>query len=290
MRRARSRRERRAREAQAVQRRRVVATIAMVALVAIGIALPGVLIWRFLSAPDVRVDASGCAVATAPPRHVVIVIDQTDALPPPWRAFVRQLIPAVAAAESFPTYGKLTVLGLTANIESPLEEILSECRPPEPDGGSVLFNTRAEREARQERFDAFYDERIQAAVGRAENAGPREASPLLEAFVALQDRLIEEDAGETELIIISDMMQFTRAFSHYGGYSSYDDFVATARGGRLTAALRADALTAYYVRRPELADRQDAVHRDFWSDYFVASGGLTPRWVSDPLAALAALE
>lgn len=262
----------------------------MAALVAIGLALPAVLIVRGLSGPAMEFDAQGCPLGAAP-RHVVIVIDQTDELPPAWRAFVRALIPSVAEGASFPTGSRLSVFGLAGDAAAPLDAILSECRPPSPEPGSVLFDTRAERAARQDRFDAFYDRRIQAAVGRTANAGPREASPLLEALVALQERLAETPAVRTDIVMVSDMMQYVRnRFTHYANYPPFDAFRQTPQGARLTAFLGADSMTVYYVRRPELADDQTEAHRAFWTAYFAAAGGGALTWVEDPRQALAALD
>lgn len=155
----------------------------------------------------------------------------------------------------------------------------------------MLFDTRAERNARRERFDAFYEERIQAAVGRTANAGPREATPLLEAMVALQDSLAETPAVRTDILIVSDMMQYVRGrLNHYASYPDFATYRATPRGARLAAYLGADAVTTYYVVRPELADYQTESHRQFWTDYFAAAGEATLTWIDDPLEALAALD
>ncbi len=290
MRRARTRRERRAREHKEDRRRRALATAAIAALVAIGLALPGVLAWRYLSAPTVELDAQGCPLGTAP-RHVVVVIDQTDELPPAWRAFVRALIPDIAEDPGFPPGSRLTVFGVAGDADAPLDAILSECRPPSPEAGSMLFDTRTERNARRERFDAFYEERIQAAVGRTANAGPREATPLLEAMVALQEALAQTPAVRTDIILVSDMMQYVRGrLNHYASYPDFATYRATPRGARLTAYLGADAVTTYYVVRPELAQHQTQAHRAFWTDYFAAAGEAALTWIDDPLEALAALD
>ncbi len=285
MRRARTRRERRAREAQSERRRRVWATLAITGLVAVFLAFPGILIWRAVSGPAIVYDDRGCSPDRLP-RHVVLVLDQTDELPPPWQALVRQLAPTIASSADFPTFGRLTIVGLNDNVDAPLTEILSECRPPEPRASSLLFDTRDEREARQERFDGFFDQRIQGALSRAGATASREASPLLEAMVALQDLLLDRPAARTDVIFLSDMMQYTRNLSHYGDYPSHQSFAATRRGARLQSVLPLDSLTIYYVRRPRLASRQDALHQDFWNDYFEDAGAADVRWVSQPRDAL----
>lgn len=288
MRRARTRRERRAREQRTTVRRRVGAVLALIAVALVVMALPAALIWRQMSETRLSVDADGCA-AEHRPRHVLLIIDQSDELSPQWTGYVQQLIPAIAAGETFPAYARLSVFTLSADLDAPLDLVLSQCRPPDPEQGSLLFDTRSERAERQAAFDAFYQDEIAAAVGRTGQSGPRRATPLLEAFVALQDVLLQQPAEETTLIIVSDMMQYSANFSHYGGYPDLAAFASSRAGDALLPFLRVDAVDVNYVRRPELSREQNEAHDQFWRDYFARAGVERLSVVSDPLAALETL-
>ncbi len=285
MRRARTRRERRARERQTARRRRLLAVFALLGVIALAASLPAALIWRQIDRASLVVDERGCAPHDLP-RHVVVLIDQSDELSPRWRAFVQALIPAIAEGDGFPPYARLSVYTLTDDAEAPAEEVLSECRPPQAGAGSFLFDTRADRTAREARYAAFYEQAIESAVGRVGLRGPRAATPLIEALVALQPALLREEADATELIVVSDFMQYSDALSHYGRYEPYADFAATRRGAALTAFLGVDRARLFYVRRPELADRQDDAHTTFWRDYFAAAGAEDLDVIDDPLSAL----
>lgn len=290
MRRARSRAERRAREERARGRRRLLSAGLIIGLTLAALALPAALVWRQVSQARLGLDERGCAERERP-RHVVVLIDQTDPLDPRWAAFAQKLAPALTAAASFPTYGRISIYTLTPDAALPIKRVLAECKPPDPRSGSVLFDTRAEREAREARFSGFYEERIAAAARElGARRSPREASPLLEALVALQAELAAWPAERAELIVVSDMMQYSDAFSQYGRYEPFAEFHATRKGQALTPFLEVERARLYYVRRSELAERQDAAHLDFWRALFLAAGVKTLDVVEDPLAAIAPLQ
>lgn len=295
MRRARTRRERRAREKRSAQIRRLGAISAIVGVIVAAGGLPGVLVWRELTKPEMIIDESGCS-PTDRPLHVVVLIDQTDDLDPQWEGFVKGLAPALVKGDRLPEFGRLTVFGLTDDRTAPLELWLSECKPPE-ENGSFLFDSRADRVATQSRLAAFYEDKIADVAARFETNAGRDASPILEGVVALGDFVqginIDRRAEETRVIVVSDMLQFTRAsprITHYGANApDFDAFYAAPTGRALTALLDVEQVIVHYVRRNGDEDHQSDGHMAFWSDYFQAAGVDVLTWNDDPLAAMGVL-
>lgn len=292
MRRARTRKERRAKEQRAVRVRRLGAIAAIVVVICAGGALPGWLIVHELTKPNITIDPAGCS-PDHQPEHIVVLIDQTDPMPPQWLAYTQQVMPQLAADPEMPTYGRLSVFGLDDNRAAPLAKIVSACKPPNPGEGSFLFDTQAVRSARQAEYDAFYAEKVQRAADAAGQSTTREISPILEGLRALQDYLLEHPADSTTLYVLSDMLQYTPnapRFTHYGNYPSFADFSDTRAGAAVKAYLPVDTVIVLYVQRPGMSQHQTQTHRDFWHDYFTAAGVGAVEWVDDPIKAIESLS
>lgn len=291
MRRARTRKERRAKEQRAAQMKRLGAIGAIIGVIVLGASLPGFMIWRELTKTEIVVDANGCS-SDVFPLHVVVLIDQTDPMEGRWDAFVQQVIPKLADDPDMPDFGRLSVYGLTDQRDAPLDEIVVACKPPNPGEGSFLFDTQAERNARQAEYLSFYADKVAPAARAAAETTAREASPILEGLRALQDVLLDAPADETRVVIISDMLQYTPSsprYTHYGAYAAFEDFAATRAGERVKAYLPADEVIVHYVRRGSVGAHQDQVHVDFWAGYFAIAGVGTLIWNDDPLVAMASL-
>ncbi len=298
MRRARTRRERREKEKRSVRNRRLIAVSAIVGVIVALTAIPTVLIVRELTKERIELDEFGCS-ETFRPAHIVILIDQTDDLPPQWASYVQRLVPALARSGDLPDYGRLSVYSLTDDRAEPLERWLSECKPPNNAGGSFLFDTQADRSESQERLQAFYEEKIAEISARFEGNSVRDASPILEGLVALSqdidDAELEIQAERTHVIVVSDMLQFTREaprITHYGESDpDFTEFFAGRQGRDLTPLLDVERMTVHYVRREDESEsrHQTEGHVAFWRAYFEQAGVEQLNWNDDPRAAVEAL-
>lgn len=274
MRRARTRAKRRAQaaRAEAAGRRRRAFARALVAGLAVAVGLAGGWLgWR--AAAPWAAGLAACATGPAPAR-ALIVIDATDPLDPRWRAAAEAAI--LDRAATLPARGRLTIAALAPDPAAPVDVVFDACRPSEGGRGRFLFDAGLDAETRAARLSDFYDARVAPAAPAGRKRTP---SPLLEALVALSDRT----AGpESELILVSDMLQYSAADTHYGQPRDYEIFAASRAGAGLTAALSGVKVRVFYMRRPGLEGEQGPHHQAFWRAYFAAAGAARPVFEDDP--------
>jgi hypothetical protein len=107
-----------------------------------------------------------------------------------------------------------------------------------------------------------------------------EQSPILETLQLISRSQEIDDGGRKTLIVVSDMLQNTAAFSHYGPRRGYDDFVRSGFATDVKADFRDWNVIVIYLRRYRDRQLQQAAHIDFWQRYFHEAGGKITRWAA----------
>ena len=79
------------------------------------------------------------------------------------------------------------------------------------------------------------------------------------------------------LIIVSDMMQHTSAYSHYRDLSNFSSYKTSKAFDQHLSNLNEVDVEIYYIRRPELSSKQGKSHILFWEQYIHAMGGALVR-------------
>ena len=107
-----------------------------------------------------------------------------------------------------------------------------------------------------------------------------EQSPILETLQLISRSQEIDDGGRKTLIVVSDMLQHTAAFNHYGPRRGYDDFVRSGFATDVKADFRDWNVIVIYLRRYRDRQLQQAAHLDFWQRYFHESGAKITRWAA----------
>jgi hypothetical protein len=105
-----------------------------------------------------------------------------------------------------------------------------------------------------------------------------EQSPILETLQLISRSQEIEDGGRKTLILVSDMLQYTGAFNHYGSRRGYDEFLRSGFATDVKADFRDWNIIVIYLRRYHDRQLQQAAHLDFWQRYFHEAGGKITRW------------
>lgn len=215
-----------------------------------------------------------------PTDQTVILVDQSEALTETHRRFAASFIKDYVADDArFPVRSRIALFTFSKlNFESrgspsfrPSSDL---CRPPSH-GNELYENNRKITRGFYERFlipvTAALEESLTTEVG--------ERSPILETLQLIsRSQEIEDGGGRKTLILVSDMLQNTEAFSHYREQNGYEDFVRSGFARDVQADFRDWSIIVVYLRRYRDRRLQQAAHVEFWQRYFHDAGGKITRW------------
>lgn len=218
----------------------------------------------------------------APVDQTIILVDQSEALTEGHKRFGKKLIQEYVGDEKrFPvgsrimlfTSSKLDFSGQTPSGPNfrPNPDL---CRPPS-EGNELYENNKKITRTFYLRFLVPLFEALERSLSKEFG----ERSPILETLQFMsRSQDVEEWGKRKTLIIISDMLQHTDAFSHYRGQRTYEDFQS-----RVAKDVRADFrgwdIVVIYLRRYGDRNLQRADHLEFWERYFHDAGGKVVQWV-----------
>jgi hypothetical protein len=211
--------------------------------------------------------------------QTVILVDQSEALTETHRRFALTFIKDYVADDArFPVRSRIALFTFSKlNFESRdspnLKPSSDLCRPPSH-GNELYENNRKITKG-------FYDRFLIPVTGALEQSLTTEVgerSPILETLQLVSRSQEVEDGGRKTLIVVSDMLQNTEAFSHYRDRSSYEDFVRSGFARDVQADFRDWDIMVIYLRRYRDRRLQQAAHVDFWQRYFHDAGGKITRW------------
>ena len=213
--------------------------------------------------------------------QTVILVDQSEALTETHRRFALSFIKDYVADETrFAERSRIALFPFSKTTfesrEGPrLRPSSDVCRPPSR-GNDLYENNRKITKDFYQRFlvpvTATLEESLTTEVG--------EQSPILETLQLISRSQEIDDGGRKTLIVVSDMLQNTAAFSHYGPRRGYDDFVRSGFATDVKADFRDWNVIVIYLRRYRDRQLQQAAHIDFWQRYFHEAGGKITRWAA----------
>jgi len=247
--------------------------MAIFAAFAAGIAILVVAIgyFKFAPTPIRRDPGTLCSKEGAPTSLLVILIDTTDALNVIKRAAVKDEIQAEVS--SLPIDGEVQLYTLGPVVDSLLKPEIVLCNPGNGKGASEwTANPRLLKKRWTLRFERPLDD----VLGKMLIAPDGQTSPILESIQDLSVTVLQRHEYQgvpKQLVIVSDMIQYTSQYSQYRSVQPFSLFSRTAYYRDVHADLSGVDVTLLYIIRPEDSRIQNANHLDFWRDYIAASGG-----------------
>jgi hypothetical protein len=240
-------------------------------LIALSLVVVGTMAVTAMTSGSVdRDETTGCPLGDGapPPSHTVVLVDQTDALPPDELDFARALIKN--EYHWLPEDGVLTVRTLRADPSRSGDAIVV-CRMRD---GAEANEFTENRKAVQRDFERMAGAQLEQFLARMAQAETESASPLIEEIIRIYRRQdFGEDVKGRRLVLLSDMLQHSAQLSQYGRWTP-------SRG--LPASLREEAdmdmrnidVRVQYVRRPGNG-LQGKAHEGFWKKFFEERGART---------------
>ncbi len=245
-----------------------------------------VFLWKIYTKPNIG--SNNCVYEDKRLLHrkvadqTVIAVDQSEALSPSHKRQVRELLlDYVANDNELPVRSRvmLYVFGKNDFVSSSAGQSLTPsadlCRPPSS-GNAIYENQRKlDRTFRDGFMLPVYkaiDSSIELALGQQ--------SPILETiqYISRTQDIKEsvDNKHKKTLIIVSDLLQNTDAFSHYRPWT-WDGFQQSTAPA-LKADLRGWTVRLVFLQRyGRDAGLQDQRHMDFWMRYFNDAGAKLER-------------
>lgn len=241
----------------------------------LGLAIFGFFIWKNVSSPKVAFDKE-----TLCPDKVdsvtAVLLDATDELSAIQREDIRNRLDTIK--ENLPTRGRIDLYALGDNKQGMTRKLFSMCNPGSGKDADILdSNPRLLKQRWNKDFSTKLDEELHRALA----AKQASESPIMEAIkdVAVQSfgAAVTVEASEKNLVIASDMIEFTSGYSQYQGGQAldFDVFGRSSYYQKVrTDHLRGVRVDIFYVRRPTAKGVSGSKeHMLFWEHFFRGSGG-----------------
>ncbi len=203
--------------------------------------------------------------ADGPVAHLAILLDTTDPLVPAQHQRTRQILDMKIADVPVGTRVSFSTVNPDPGIRE--RAFRSVCKPPSEDDVSILTeNPRMVQERYQEQFLDPIDDAISRLLKVPEAA----SSPIMESLQEFASRIrgFTTTDRPRELVIMSDLMQHSPAFSFYRG-EDWNSFYHANGPERFGLAFSNAAITV--LRLPRVVDMAPVVD-DFWVRYLMLQG------------------
>lgn len=172
--------------------------------------------------------------------------------------------------------GALIVIGLVENNHDRNGKIIFRlCKPKSGENAnSVHENPRLI----SERFNKKFYQPLEHALTSAVVAAGSNSSPIMESLQALvvQAFPYNQRHSTSELIIVSDLLQNSDAFSFYRG-QDWDFFAKSQEFSRLSRNLAGVDVALYQLPRPGAIKLREEKIIEFWANYFDLQGASSVR-------------
>lgn len=195
----------------------------------------------------------------------VLLVDKTDPLDAIQSRTLGNVIAAIR--DRLRRGERLTVVVMGENGRPEPVRAFDLCSPGKGRDANFLYeNDRLMQAKYEERFGAP----LEMLLAELQKGGSASRSPIMEAI-----RDITSTPGfsaavpERRLILISDLLQNTEAYSHYHSVSTS---AAMAYATEVMPALAGAAVEVVYLLRPGAKHLQGDRHLAFWRDYFRLAG------------------
>lgn len=225
--------------------------------------------------------ATLCLSGEQPP-HVGLVIDKTDLYSPAQAERIETLV--LASRDRLEIGERLSLYELDARGQLINTNGFSLCNPGRGEQINPLYRNPQRVEAR---YQALFEEPLQAAL--ADLVEPKEspASPIIEALADLaQQPEFDLTTPRRRIVLVSDMLQNSQLFTVYGrarsdlaGRLPPPGQVADALEREYGDVLAGVSIDIYLIEREGWSAEQRDILRAYWSEVF-RQLGMRDRWTA----------
>ena len=218
------------------------------------------------SSKRIQLDEINCPVSGSQ-KITAILVDATDKLTPVQIRYLENRITQIL--KSSLQYQRYEIYFLDSKLEA-LEPVIAICNPG--DGADKSELTSNIRRIKEKWESEFYNS-ITEIFTSLKSVPEADSSPIIESMKSLSvNAFVGKEAMSKELIVISDLLQFSPLLSHYNqSYSS--DLSMNRRMSTQLPYLDGVEVTFFYISRPTAIEFQTNKHVVFWEKLVNQSGG-----------------
>lgn len=244
----------------------------------IGAALLGILslvmlsgyVWLKLTAKDVVVtDAkTGCPVNDGPNSVTAVIFDTSDPVPDATLADLANKFRNIGGSIN---QGGYLWVGLLTPEPGKLRELFARCNPGD---GSTVDVWTSNPGKRQRIWEEAFDAPLKKLPKELPNGEQAEQSPIMAGIQEVKLTLFDNgmfDSAPKRLVIVSDMIENTPAYSQYKSGPDYAAFKKSAASIRFRTNLLGANVTVLYFNRQE-RKFPSIDHASFWKQWFSDNG------------------
>ena len=201
------------------------------------------------------------------PEVTMILVDSSDSLDSVQiEVTISRILRIAEKQESFSRFDIYSARPDGLKLLSP---IFQACIPPKP--SSPLFS---DAKAAEE-FETNFRLGLEEALGKAVGLPSSKTSPLLESIREASTSSFSRipETTRRRLIVVSDMLQNSKAYTHYNGIKPFSDFKSSSGWAKAITNLENAQVTVFYIARPESRNLQGIAHQEWWRAYFDAVNG-----------------
>lgn len=217
-------------------------------------------------------DAETLCPKTGPVEQVLVLVDVTDPVGSIAQADILNQLDAIA--DGLPRGGLFELRTLKTG-DSRTNTIFSTCNPGD---GSDLDHWTGNPEAARKRWTESFDGPLKAAMDEALHAESADTSPIMAGAQQIAvDRLGSQHAESipNRLIIVSDLLENTPAFSMYRSGPDFDAYLASSAPAEFGTDLAGATVEVWLLRRGR--DFLGSDLADFWADWVQDNNGTFDR-------------
>lgn len=244
------------------------------ALTVIALAGFGVLVWFNLTLRGAaEVDPDSLCPKVGPTMVLAVLVDATDTLSSHQRVVIAgRLRERILGLPD----GALVLLALvTPEPDAEPAILFRRCKPRDGgDASEIHENPRLI----QERFTTGFVRPLETALAALVNTSESSSSPIMESLqgVVVNAFPFGSRTGNSELLVISDLLQHSEAFSFYRS-EDWGAFSRSQAFDRLSRNLANVDVVLYQLPRPGAVPLEAKAILEFWANYFDVQGARSVR-------------
>ena len=211
--------------------------------------------------------------ALGPNSVTAILIDRTDTFNPTQQAAIRDRLNDIKDHSS--QYDLLEIYSVEPIEQKLLKPEFSMCSPGRGEG---LNQWTHNPHLIEERWKAFFAKPIQHLFDSILAGDTAQISPIMESIQSIVVTRLGTQELVTKktprrLIVISDLLQFSKDYSQYKPLANFKQFKTTPYYQNVRSDLSGIAVEFWYIRRQKTLNIQQDKHVNFWRDYITDQGG-----------------
>ncbi len=234
----------------------------LAAVIILGVA--GFSYYKWVASQRVAIDPHTNCPVTGPVSATAVLLDVSHAISRATLEDLRNKFDTLAVG--IPQGGLISIYGLTGRAGE-LRPLFAACNPGDGSNADpITSNPRLAKQRWQEGYRKPFDE-FEKEIGTSE---PTHRNPIMAAIQQIELAFFDAYSTEVDktLVIASDMIEYTDAYSQYKSGASYDAFHRSSANNMYRTSLSGVKVTVLYVQRWYVPANTEE-HCEFWTRWFL---------------------